>query len=484
MRFSPVRAAAWSLLLLTAGISSLHGQIATLAALQDCIGANGARLGYGSTCQLAPGQNYTVPFTASDGTRRAELQIGRSGITITGTMSAGPADTVIRRGDSTVQSIMTALGGVTNVTVSYLTIDGNRYGAGLGCTPGNAYYYDLVLDNGGIFTVQWMNFINGPGTALTLGGIGNPATGQASTVSLSTFGNGGYGYGPSLTYKLETAQESANRSTAIWLNGTYTGAYYNFIAFAGTAAINMSGANQAAYGNLLQSNRYEDPDGSGGGQLYTDAQSTNGYVAGNVINGNFWPGVPVPALATGCSWVAGNALNAGIEAYGFGHGFFNNEIEQHTGAGIQLAGSNPTGLITISSANPSQAGDTPRYIESNEAGGIGFLGPATGPGLIYGTQGVTLDDVLSRNNSNEQVYLSSVSGSNQINYFTGGTYNGYVNNACLSSTNPLVRSVGTAQTPLLYPVPASYTTYRGGACPSTTWSSQTPAVSHQPGWRW
>jgi hypothetical protein len=241
---------------------------------------------------------------------------------------------------------------------------------------------------------------------------------------------------------------------------------------------------------MLQNNRYEVSDGVQGGQLYTDGVSTNASVAGNIINGNYWPTNPqgpFPPLATGCAWKATSVFNAGVESYGFGHRFFNNEIEQNLGAGMQFAGSVPTGQITISSANPWYSSDSPRFIEANGAGGIGFLGPITNSGYIYPAQGVTLDDVLLRNNAQEDVYLDSVSNSSAYNYFINGIYNGFVNNSCLLSSPP-IKSYTASSNPLTNSTPgtqsSAYSTYRGGACPIPNWTSQTPPPSHIPGWSW
>jgi hypothetical protein len=98
--------------------------------------------------------------------------------------------------------------------------------------------------SGGAFTVQWMDFINAPATALLLAGPG-------SSVSLSNFGQGGSGIGPSGSPGSETATESATRSTAVYLNGSNNGAEFNNISYAGTAGITLNGSGQNAYGNRL-----------------------------------------------------------------------------------------------------------------------------------------------------------------------------------------------------------------------------------------
>ncbi len=456
-----------------------------LEAFRNCIGLNGT----GATCQLAPG-TYEVPPPFYDGTGQLHhyLEIGRSGITITGSMSGGPADTILRRGTWIATAgaptppatyIMRSAGALTGVTVSYLTFDGNRYGAGLNCLPGNASYYDLNLDSGA-FTVQWVDFINAPGTALVLGGN--------STVSLSNFGQGGSGIGPSLIMGDESPAQTATRSTAIWIDGSDNGAWYNAISYAGTAGITLNGARQYAYGNLLYSNRYEVSDGSGGGQIFVSPDSHDASVAGNVIDGGNWPPPPPaswpPQLATGCPAPAQPQYNAGVEGYGLDHRFYNNEIVNNTGNGMQFAGSERTERITISSANPWDASDTPRFIEHNGAGGIAFLGPEwcttyNFQGQCQATSGVTLDAILVRDNGGRSVFLDGVSNNS--------SYTGFVNGSCISGNHidGVPADIPSGQSTLTYPVPGSYDSIRGGACPVSAWPQlPAPASSHIPGWPW
>ena len=141
---------------------------------------------------------------------------------------------------------------------------------------------------------------------------------------------------------------------------------------------------------------------------------------------------------------------------------------------MQFAGSEPTGQITISSSNPFDPSDTPKYVEGNAAGGIVFLGPNTWAPATQTAQGVTLDDVLVRNNAFYEVALDGVS-----NY---GTYIGFINNSCLSGTNP-THVTPTSWTTLSNPLPGSYALYRGGVCPNPS-GPPTPARSHIPGWTW
>lgn len=448
--------------------------------LQNCIGSTGTA----RTCVLAQGRHPV----------NTPLRIQRSGITVMGW--GGPGDTTVYRNHANVVQIMVADANVSDVTIKNLTFDGNRYGPGLGlnCLPGNAHFYDLDLSSGGKFTVQWANFINAPGWALIFKGYG-------SSVSLSNFGRGGHGYAPDGSLRDLTEQESATRSTAIWIEGSYNGAWYNAISHAGTAAINLHGSHQYAYGNLLYQNRYEISDGVGGGQLFLDRDSSAATVTGNVIDGNQWPpyvqGQPPPGLATGCQLPNIAQFNAGVEAYGWDHYFFNNEIERHTGSGMQLAGSNPTGRITISSQNPSDPSDTPRYIEMNKAGGIVFLGPYWSPEWPLAAQGVALYKVNVRNNARFDVTLDGLSNDSTPGYY--GVYHGFVSDSCIIPGIPSdeyrgpvagIPGVNGGLPPphpntLSYPLPTSYGGYPpNGTCPDPGWPAQTPAKSNIPGWRW
>jgi hypothetical protein len=472
--------------------------LTSLDMLQDCISAQGATMGYGSTCQLSPDPDQSTPYLVF-----SPLLIGRSNIVITGTMLAGPADTVLRRAAPTVSNIMLVESdSITDVTVQYLTFDGNRYGfgtagQGLSCLKQQFQMIDLKLAvnspppvapldpffySFGNFLVQWVDFINAPDTALVIAGGG--------FLRLSNFGMAAHGIGPTGAEIQETGEQAATRFTAAYISGNNNGALYNAIYNAGTAGMTLEGSGQTVYSNLIRRNRYEISDGSGGGQLALWRGAANAYVAGNVINGDSWPPQdPSYSLATLCPNV-GVQQNGGGEVNGVGHSFYNNEVEQHTGDGIVFKADYPTtsGQITVSSRNPSDGFDTPRYIEGNAGyGGIVFLGP---PDSRYTpVQGVTLDAVLSRNNAGWGVYLEGVQ-----NY---AGFIGFINGSCMSqnrgNTDPAndAGNVGSdTTTNLTNHIPTCgsanpcYNSINGGACPVTTWSMQTPAPSRISGWPW
>jgi hypothetical protein len=164
-----------------------------------------------------------------------------------------------------------------------------------------------------------------------------------------------------------------------------------------------------------------------------------------------------------------NQGNDGIEAYGIGHGFYNNEVEQNSSYGMIVGtlGANATEQITISSSNPYDNTDTPRYIESNQGHGIYFSGP---PQISYMEQGVLLNDVLVQNNTGWGVYLTEVQNSSG--------YSGFANNSCISNN-----SAGTVTYPrpptnsLTSPTPGSYSNYHGMPCPTSGLPQQIPSPS-------
>jgi hypothetical protein len=484
-----------------------------------CISHNSKK----GTCRLAPGPVYSVDQT---------LLIERSNITIEGLIVSGPSDVVLRRGQFDLAFIMQASLGYkpTGVTIRNLTFDGNRYGWGTGgygisCenspitpfttdvatilathrpyTANHTSKTDVDLRGGGIFTLKSLNFINSPDTALWLSGNGtyeegDPTPGDpailavqpahGSTISTSTFGFGGYGIGPGIvndahppqtgqrfTEYQETGQETATRFTAIKIDGSYSGAYFNAIYNAGTAGITLTGKHQTLYSNQLFGNRYEISDGSGGGQIDLDrgfdaVVASDAVVVGNVVDGwnsfrdaenskveNIWPvdAVYTPVgegepkvysfrFDTSCLIVPPSQCfdslpdslvdcirrqqNAGFEVHGFGHSFYNNESSRHSGSGMQVGGTWASGNIKISSANLWFTGDTMRLIEGNGGGGIVFLGAVQ---RHLSVQGALLDEILVRNNSIAGVFLDSVQGSELVDSPTRLTYQGFSEGACM-----------------------------------------------------
>jgi hypothetical protein len=359
--------------------------------------------------------------------------------------------------------------------------DGNRYGfgtrgAGISCITTEQFgKVDLDLSQGGTFTVEWLDFINAPETALHLAGI-------STAVAFSNFGMGGAGIKPDGTSGTLTDMESATRFTAVYISGYQSGAYYNSVCNAGTAGTTLDGQYQYVYGNYLGRDRYEISDGSGGGQLtlWPGPWGTAAFasVTGNVINGDYWP-TSTSTLATGCT-LPTSQISSGVEANGTGHRFFNNEIEQNTSDGMSVNLGNSTGQITVSSTNPWYANDAPRYIEANSSNGITFLAP---PRFNNHIEGVALHDVLVSGNGGYGVFFQ-----NTADYGTthvGFMYDYGVKGACIQSNAGLAVGGDTQWYAPSSMYPDNYSSYQGGSnnCPQR-WVTQTPAPSNMPGWPW
>jgi len=511
--------------------------ITTLEGLRNCIGAQGGVLGYTSTCQLAPNLYQSDPsypaYSISD-----TLTIGRSGITIIGLITSGPADVTLRRTNALMKSIMAAAStSITDVTITELTFDGNRYafgtgGAGLSCLLDQLVYRDLSLadmstwphPSGGTFIVQSVDFINAPDTALVMAGN--------STVSYSNFGQGGAGVlGANGSAQSESGPQTATRFTAVYLDGSYpAGAWSNNISYAGTAGITLSGTNQTAYGNQLFGNRYEVSDGSGGGQLTLWNNASYSSVAANTIDGNSqWPPAYIYqtqgyTFATGCPITPlppNRQTNGGVEASGIGIRFYNNEITATSGSGMAIGVDAPTQEVTVSSSNPWNSNDTPRFIEAAADDGIVVVGgliaqPAPNPPAEQHVQGITFDNIRVRNNAGYGVSLYYAQDYSD----SSGSFTGFVNGSCMNTNavnnpspykaqsvgqNPCATLPGSSwfTLPLGHegtnldkevfvctnsspsPQPTNYVPANFTSCPSeSSWSSQAPPPSGIVDWPW
>lgn len=422
--------------------------IADLTDFQSCLASGWNQthtVNYGDICQLGAGV-FQVPCSAGTAGCGAEsiagpLKAARSGtrnspVWILGTATGGTGDTVLRRSSKALKNIMTVGAGINYVDIDNLTFDGNRYGGcesiaacgaggglGLNCLLATTddFHADLNAGNGGVVTIQNVNFINAPWIALILAGPG-------STLSYANLGFGSAS---------ETAAQTATRATGVFLMGAGSGVYYSNIYYAGGAAINLyRGSNQTVYGNTINQDQYELSYAGcqygacppGGGQLFIDPATTNATVAANVIDGNGWQTPADPAPINGCR-VAGKQSSLGVEAYGNGHRFFNNAILRNMSSGMALGGSNPTNDITISGINPWDANDTPRYIEQNGWGGIRFLGPKTcGKACPYTSSGVILSHLRVKDNHTFGVDLDGVSGPG---FWEGAGWAGHPNDACM-----------------------------------------------------
>jgi hypothetical protein len=385
---------------LSAGVLNAQTPITDLVTFQQCL--NGTLSAYTvsgyTTCPLAPG-TYTI-----DGVTIPTLNISISNITVEGS-SLSPS--ILQRSSASLVSLMTMDENLTNVTIQDLTLDGNRgyvlaqLGASTYCSQPNPSFYDLDLSNGStsIVTAQYLTFINAPGAGLSLDGT--YTTTSASTVSYSNWATGG----PS----------TAGRATGIFLNGYQSGAYYNTIQYQGTAAVNSyTGSDQYIYGNTISWNRYEMPDQAGGGQIYTNASSSYASVAANIIDGEDW--VTDGSTINGCATPTGQSPT-GIEVAGVGHGFYDNQVQNHNGIGIEVDGSDLNDL-TFSGTNPFNSSDTYRCTYHNGWRGMYFVS----------ADNITLNDVCV-------TYTGQYGFTGVGIELDSSTGAGFINDACMNNNN-------------------------------------------------
>jgi hypothetical protein len=167
------------------------------------------------------------------------------------------------------------------VTMSNLTIDGARASVGgLSCFTQNLgwTYTDVLF--GPLATGYITNIAvnNSPATGIWLSG---GPTSQPSWIQLSTI--------------------SHARATGLYMNGPVKAVSNNFY-YNGTAAINVKDSQGQVYWNNLSTNRYENPDGSGGGQLFFDQNSSYITVAENYIDGGNWSTTPGQFIYLCTAW--------------------------------------------------------------------------------------------------------------------------------------------------------------------------------------
>ena len=328
---------------------------------------------------------------------------------------------VLQRANQHVSFLMTMNENLTNVVIQDLTFDGNRsvvqseIGNSVFCQPSftQNQWIDLNLSNyeTSIVTVQYVDFINAPSAGAEIDGTYNLSNSTASTISYSNWAAGG----PS----------TAGRATGVFLVGDYTGAYYNTIEYQGTAAINSyQGSGQYIYGNTAVENRYEMSDGVGGGQIFTGSTSDTA-VAANWIDGKNY--VTNGSTINGCPTVVGQSPT-GLEVYGSYQAFYDNQVQNHYGIGIEMyagsaSGYNAPSNITFSGLNPWNPSDAYRCTSYSGWRGMYFHG--TGQEQVA----VTLNAVCVTYTG-----LNGYTGTYgiELNYVTG---TGFTDNACLHSND-------------------------------------------------
>ena len=349
------------------------------------------------------------------------IVITLSNLTITGA-GAAPSDTVLQRDSSSVRYIMQLQecdspgctpNSPTNITIENHTYDGNRatvqseLGNSTFCPEEEASYVDLMLDSGSyhgnspvsIVTVEDCDFNNAPEIGLWLDGT---ASGDnASTVSHSNWATGG--------------ESTGGRATGIFLNGEDSGAYYNCIKYQGTAAINVStGTTNYVYGNTIEYNRIEDC--CGGGQIYTNSQSSYAKVASNWVDGG---NIQLSGSEYRGCYPGTNVSATGIEIYASSSpSFYNNQLQNHYGIAVEVNTDYYPSNLTFSATNPWNGSDPYKCITYTGWRGFYFQG------TMSNYVGVSFSDVCvtytgQNGYTGVGIELSNVNGT------------GFINGACM-----------------------------------------------------
>jgi hypothetical protein len=424
------------------------GAALNLTDFRACVDSSGGS--YGSTCQLASGV-WDVDST---------INVTRS-VNIVGTVNDA-SDVVLRR-TSTLGNNAIMFGGTDptfgaiSVTVEWLTFDGNRPNTVLCYDQANGGVIELSMSLVGVATVQNVNFVRAKMDSLWLGGS-LQGSGYASTVTYSNFGQGLINSNNG--YSLNGPQSAARYNDAV-LYTDETGAWYNHIAYSGSAAINVwQGYLMYVIANDIFSSRYE-LGGVSGGLVYINDQATYASVANNLIDGNNWDAStaqqsnPSGANYTLC---APNNVNdnhnTGIEAFGLGHHYYNNQIQYNLGYGMLLrdtAGSTHHSMDNtfVSGYDPFCAANYPpgctyvaHYLYHNAtcgtncySAGLGFPASMYVANLVINGENatsannITLDHIRSEYSGRYGVNLHSLTGTPG---FTD-SQNGGTNYACMSN---------------------------------------------------
>lgn len=395
-----ISAAAWS---------PAIGQITNLADFQECLttGWNVQHtVNYGATCQLTDGTFNVGPFPES-------IVIRRSNIVVSGTTNS-VLKRAIRKTDPTTGGpaasppLLTAQGGLSNVTIQDLKFDGNRFALG-NCGPPNIGTQEVSLSNVNSFVLSNLEFWDSLDASLGLD--------CDCSVSFSTFRNA--------------------RATGIFLQQGAS-AFSNSIFDSGTAGINVYiGSGQRVIGNLLHRNRYEMSDPIEGGQLHLDDHSSNAIVAENVIDGDYW--APQGQMVNGC--VSSNQYMNGVEAYGNSHSFYNNDILQNIATGMTLKG---IANLMVSGFYPDCPSCNPKYVHHNGYHGIRLLPYQFTPsGPIQYNTNLRFDHVRSNNNGAIPFTPAAPFPGYSIS-FSGADSGMFLNDSCLIPTNPPI-GLGTIE---------------------------------------
>ncbi len=348
-----------------------------------------------STCPLDQG-TYTLPESSG----QVIALRPANGVVMEGSGTSNYSTTLQRPASATGDLIYVAPG--TTVTISNLTIDGNRYSFPnqYGCATQDGWCGPQ--GGSGCTVVNWNQVIEIDGDS-------------GSTVNLDQLAVWNTAGSTPVYIAGGTVQWSAfyySRSTGPWLRGETPGAVYNTsFEYNGTAGLRLSTppspspmGSTVVQNSTFYQNRYEMSDGYAGGQLYIDYGASSVTVENSDFNGNNWVTPAPPTLINNCNpptqpqGVAGVEIEpqSGVRGQ---NSVLGNEISGNTGGGISAH--SVSGLVVSGySAYPSAF----KYVENNTGNTPPQNTPTDGIKFVaiapYGSStGVTLSNVLSRGNS-------------------------------------------------------------------------------------
>ena len=334
---------------------------ASLTDFTKCIGAQGQ----GAVCQLDAG-NYQLSLP---------LVIGRSNITVKGTIATSRSDTTLQRAPGSTRGLLVNYaGGLRSITVRDFTFDGAR-----GHQTGTASSIEPDVRFISVKSLLIVNsaFINSPSIALTLeGNPGQDATSGAvinniSVDNATNLGIWAYAYaGPSDTPgKYLTCGSLVYPSNIKITNSVFTNV--------GANAIALEAKDVRVTNNTLRHNHETAPYNAPGGQIYVQICADNAALLNNVISDG-------PATANG--WYA-----EGIELHGTNLAVVDNTISNNAGSGISMSA-----VRNVFIANwASGSGVISNNLSAGNLGGISLYNAAPGDVNERQVDSVMIDHAVS-----------------------------------------------------------------------------------------
>ena len=356
-----------ALMVLAAGL--VQGcKAASLDAFTQCIGPQGQ----GPVCQLDAGV-YQLS---------APLTIGRSNITIEGTILNSLADTTLQRAPGSTRGLLASYQqgnpGISSITVRNFTFDGARDQqlAPLGSQEPDARFISVNS-----LLINDVAFVNSPNIALAIEGyLAQAATSgvvinNVSIDNAAYLGIWAYAYaGPSDTpEKYLTCGSLIYPSNIKITNSTFTNM--------GSNAIALEAAGVQIINNTLHHNHVTAPYDAPGGQIYVQICADDVAVLNNAVSDG-------PATANGF-------YSEGLELHGTNLAVVNNTISSNAGSGIQMSG---VQNVFIANWSPGTGVIGNNLLPKSLQGGISVYNAAPGDVNQRQVDMITIDHAVSVNN--------------------------------------------------------------------------------------